>query len=531
MSEALDYLNMFVRYPVALGRCLRRGKFNLADAQRVAREGVARRGENFLASIKRGIFGWPKSPYLPLLQQAGCELGDIEVLVRRVGLDDALRELRAAGVYVTFEEFKGRKPIERPGLRLPVKASDFDNPFARRDFSLQSSGSTGLATYVGMDLDYVAATAHIQLLGLAANGVGDVPGVLLAFMLPAPTPRVMLQHALYDNIPRRWFVPGGPRDMRHWLKYNVATYYMLAWMRAYGLAVPMPEFARADQYLAVARYLHALLQEHPTCVLFTGVSRAVRVCLAAEEAGLDLTGVVIRAGGEPPTPSKVAAMGRVGARYMPVYASMETGSLGVGCANPIAVGDMHLVEDKIALITHPYAVAGTTVPAFNYTSLQDSAPKMMLNVQIDDYGVVEKRACGCSLEDAGYTTHIHSIRSYSKLTGEGVTLVGNEMARILEEDLPARYGGSPMDYQLLEEEDEQGFTRLYLLVSPRLQLDDEQAVLDTVLQALGRSSSAADVARSVWQRTGALRLRRAEPQSTANGKVLPLHIRRRDRPA
>ena len=73
----------------------------------------------------------------------------------------------------------------------------------------------------------------------------------------------------------------------------------------------------------------------------------------------------------------------------------------------------------------------------------------------------------CPLERYGYTEHISRIRSYSKLTGEGVTLVGSEMLRILEEVLPSRFGGSPLDYQLLEEEDEQGFTRLHLLVSPK----------------------------------------------------------------
>ena len=52
------------------------------------------------------------------------------------------------------------------------------------------------------------------------------------------------------------------------------------------------------------------------------------------------------------------------------------------------------------------------------------------------------------------------------MTGEGMTLIGTDMVRILEEDLPRRFGGSPLDYQLMEEEDERGFTRLSLVVSP-----------------------------------------------------------------
>ncbi len=58
-------------------------------------------------------------------------------------------------------------------------------------------------------------------------------------------------------------------------------------------------------------------------------------------------------------------------------------------------------------------------------------------------GVIEQRSCGYPLESYGYSEHLREIHSFRKLTGEGVTLVGNEMVRILEEVLPARFGGSP----------------------------------------------------------------------------------------
>jgi hypothetical protein len=167
-----------------------------------------------------------------------------------------------------------------------------------------------------------------------------------------------------------------------------------------------------------------------------------------------------------------------------------------------------------------------TVPAFNLTTLLDSAPKIMVNVQIDDHGIVEERTCGCGLEALGYTTHLRQIGSYSKLTGEGVTLIGNELLRVLEEVLPARFGGSLLDYQLVEEEDSQGFTRLILVVSPRVTLGDESQVVAAVLEALGRSSAMADAARIVWQRTGTLQVRRAEPTPGGRGKVMPLRIQR-----
>ncbi len=151
---------------------------------------------------------------------------------------------------------------------------------------------------------------------------------------------------------------------------------------------------------------------------------------------------------------------------------------------------------------------------------------MMLNLAVDDFGIVEQRHCGCELEALGWTTHLREISSYRKLTSEGVTMISGEMIQILEQVLPARFGGSPLDYQLLEQEDDHGFTRLYLIVSPRVRLTEEQAVIDVVLNALRKSSAQADATRTVWQNAGTLQIKRMEPIWTSRGKLLPLHIER-----
>jgi hypothetical protein len=147
-----------------------------------------------------------------------------------------------------------------------------------------------------------------------------------------------------------------------------------------------------------------------------------------------------------------------------------------------------------------------------------------LNVEIDDYGTVEERRCGCPFEDLGFTTHIRDIRSFRKLTGEGITLIGSDMEQILDTVLPERFGGSVGDYQLWEEEDEQGLTRLSLVVSPRVRIDDEAAVIDTVMRTLSTMSSAAEGARAIWAQAGSLRVKRAEPFWTSRGKLMPLHL-------
>jgi hypothetical protein len=175
------------------------------------------------------------------------------------------------------------------------------------------------------------------------------------------------------------------------------------------------------------------------------------------------------------------------------------------------------------LILNPHRVegSGTTVDAFCFTSLLPTAPKLMLNVETDDYGIVETRACGCPLDEAGWHTHLRQIRSYKKLTGEGMTLVGNDMLRVLEEDLPGRFGGSALDYQLREEEDERGFTRLTLVVSPRVGIDDEAAVLRALLAGIARGGPGAALTGAVWAQAGALRLERSEPVWTEAGKLMP----------
>jgi phenylacetate-coenzyme A ligase PaaK-like adenylate-forming protein len=198
---------------------------------------------------------------------------------------------------------------------------------------------------------------------------------------------------------------------------------MLFWMRAWGIQVSFPEIVTPDQAATVARWMRETLDRQGRCLLYANVSQAVRVCVAAQEQGFNLAGAAIRLSSEPLTPAKAERMQRAGVQVVASYGSVEAVAIGLGCSRPIQVDEVHLAMDAYALIDYPYSVPGfgITVPAFNLTGLLDSSPKVMLNYQSDDYGVVETRACGCGLERYGYTTHLHQIRSYSKLVGEGVT--------------------------------------------------------------------------------------------------------------
>jgi hypothetical protein len=527
VNETFEYVKMFAQFPFALRRFLR-DRPSLHAAERIVRERMARRTDNFLRFVERSVYGVPRSPYLALLKLAGCELGDLRALVDNKGLEGALRALRTAGVYVSYEEFKGRKPIVRNGFTLAVTPRDFDNPFARHDFSLMTGGSTGLANQVYQDLDHIAALATIDMLVLAEHKLLDAPTVHWTHMLPGSGLRFILRRAYHGTYPQRWFSPVGWSKFKAWLRYDLATLYMLFWMRAWGIQVSFPEIVKPAQAATVAHWMRHTLDTHGRCLLYANVSQAVRVCVAAQEQGFDLAGAAIRLSSEPLTPAKAERMRCVGAQIVASYGSVEAVAIGLGCTRPVHVDEVHLAMDAYALIDYPYCVPGLgiTVPAFNLTSLLDSTPKVMLNYQSDDYGIVDTRACGCGLEGYGYTTHLHQIRSYSKLVGEGVTLIGNELLRILEEVLPARFGGTPLDYQVMEQEDAQGLTRLVLLISPRIEIRDNAEVIQVILDALSQSSPMAAAARTVWQQAQTLQIQRREPIVTARSKLLPLHIQR-----
>jgi hypothetical protein len=201
----------------------------------------------------------------------------------------------------------------------------------------------------------------------------------------------------------------------------------------------------------------------------------------------------------------------------------EMGLVGIGCADATAVDDQHLLTDKLAVIQRPRGGdPQAPVSVNNYTSLTASSPKLMLNVESDDYGVIERRACRCAIGALGLDWHMHTIRSYEKLTSEGMNFLGHDLMRLVDEVLPARFGGAPTDYQFVEE-DEGGLPKVSLVVSPRVGPVDEAAALDAVVAFLNRAPGATDDHGERWREARTLRVERREPYATAASKVLALH--------
>jgi len=260
--------------------------------------------------------------------------------------------------------------------------------------------------------------------------------------------------------------------------------------------------------------------------LSTFVSSAVRICRAALDAGVDLHGAHFTLVGEPITEARLAMIRQSGAMALPHYAIIECGAIGLGCLAPETLDETHLLHDLHAMIqTGPDgATRGLSPLALLMSSLRPIAPFILLNVSMGDQAVMTRRACGCPLEGLGWATHLHTIRSYEKLTSGGMTFLDTHVIRVLEEILPARFGGAPTDYQLLEDEADDGSPRLRLLVHPAVGPLDTEAVSETFLSAIGAGAGVERVMGLLWRDAGFLRVERLAPRTTASGKILHLHL-------
>jgi hypothetical protein len=518
MARFAGTLRKFLREPLTLDQ-----------ARAEIRQRLEQREEHFLRIVRRGVYDHAKSPYLPLLHAAHCEYGDLERAVRTRGLEAALLNLREEGVYVTFEEFKGREPIIRPGIELHTSDRDFDNPYLEPHYYSETSGSTGAGTRVPHELGHLGVQAVAELITDDAHDVLEGPRAVWRGILPDGSGiNTILRSARYSRPFDRWFA----QELPHWRtavsKYTLATYGAITMAKASGVQVPWPERVMLDDAHIVARWMERTLRESGRCLVCTIASRALRVCVAAEREGIDLTGGWFRVGGEPFSPAKHAGVERTGARAYATYGFIELGRVGMGCPRPVEPNDVHLITSMCALVQHTRELpSGVEVPTFLFTLLSPAGPKILLNAECDDFGVVETRQCGCPLGDLGLTTHLRRIKSFRKLTTEGVTVLGSHMEQILEEVLPSRFGGSANDYQLLEDEDANGQTHLELLINPSVRIDDESAVTQMVLQELDKVGTGSRVASTIWAQAHAIRVRRAEPLRTARGKLMSIRTFKR----
>jgi hypothetical protein len=339
-----------------------------------------------------------------------------------------------------------------------------------------------------------------------------------------------LLYAGLGSPPVRWFSPVDPATRGVHARYRWAC-RLLAWESwVVGVPMPYPEHVPVDAPGPILRWLADTLQAGDTPHLVAYVSPAVRLAEAAVKAGLDLRGAYLRLVGEPVTSARLATISRTGAKVIPDYGTVDVGLIGTGCGLPEATDEVHLYDDLHAVIQpeHRAAPTGLLPETLLFSSLRAAEPFVLLNVSVGDQATMTRRSCGCFLDRLGWRTHLHTIRSFEKLTAGGMTVIDADVVRILDELLPARFGGTVGDYQLVEDQTAAGESRLWLLVHPRIQGIDSVAVTRFFLDALGAGSPSARLMGLAWNEAGLLRVKRRVPFSTGSGKVLHLHVKERD---
>ena len=506
-----------------------RNTITLEQSKQVLSARLQNREKNFLSLVRKGIYGNPGSPYLKLLQLAGCEFGDIESQVNRDGIEATLQKLHAEGIYVNWEEFKGKKEIIRGGKTFKVHERDFDNPFLESYYQVRSSGTRSAGTRTQFDLRHRSDISYYYPLVLAVANALDAPMGIWMPTLPSITGISGLLH--YCNIGKpvsKWFTPVDENQVQASLKDRLALRYIIYAGRLSGAKLVKPEYVSLVEAIKVAHWMADTKKRFGGCSLTCFPSLMVKVCQAAMENGLDISGTHFFGGGEPFTEAKCREIEAAGATANPRYWITEIGFIGCSCRRLPAVDDVHLFSDSVALIQHQRKVehADISVNAFLFTSLMTSSPKIMLNVESDDHGVMETRHCGCLLEELGFKEHLYNIRSFAKMTGSGMTIIGSDFVRILEEVLPQKYGGAVTDYQLLEEEDERGQTSLCLVISPDVGAVDENEVKDIVFEELRRNTYGGKLAAGFWSQVNTLCVKRMHPKSSS-GKIATLHLMKR----
>lgn len=518
MLSLVAGLPAFFREPVTLEK-----------ANEEMKRALETREQRFLDLVRTQVYDHQSSPYFKLLRMAGCDFPELQSHVRRHGLEKTLEKLAEAGVYLTQDEFKGKKEVVRGAQSFAVSSMDFRLQQADRGLMLtQSSGTTGRPQRHALSLERVAQRSVANAIFFSAHDFFPYCHAVYDAILPtAGGIRYLLRFAKNGIKVDRWFAPRVP--MNSWAEaifHRFTTALIVLAGKSFGPGAPWPDFIEG---LNVGRIVHWIAEKKrvdKNCCVRTTASNAVRIARMAQKMGQSLEGSSFVVSGEPLTESKRAFIEKIGARAIPCYGCAGLGEIGYGCGNPGYTDDLHVSLDSFAVIEQPrpLEVDGLAIRPFLFTTLSPLSPLLHINVENGDFGVIEARDCGCALEKAGLTLHVHHVRSFEKLTSEGMNYFYGDLYELLEKAFPAEFGGGLGDYQLVEEEDGNGQTRLTLVVHPDVGNLEEEKILARLRAALADGSRGNRFMTWVWQDAGTFRIRREAPHMSARGKILPLHV-------
>lgn len=501
-------------------RWLAKNQVTLEEARRVVADETERRPERFLAQLDALVWAHPDGPIARLAANAGLAAGDVRELVAEHGLEGALEQMRDAGVYVSYEEYHGRIDAVRGSTTFSFTPADFFNPETRADYIATTGGSsTGKGTPIELSFAWQHRQGRQRPIQHEMAGVRGKPGAVWLPVFPSAAGfGAVMKNMAGGCTPERWFSQV-PTDLDGITAHKQAANKFLPALAALTrTGLPSPEHVPSDSPEPVVRWLAEAVAREGGAILTGYASSLAAAARWAIEHDIDLTGVVANPASEPVTAGKLSLMAKSGMRTYSMYAFTPEGTVGIGCDNCVDE-EYHVWDQDLAVITRRRARGdGTDVDAFCWTSLAMEAPRVMVNVENDDYGMVRHGVrCDCDLSELGLTTRVSEIRGISKVVTAGISLDGDLFDRLAEIDLPRQLGGGPGDYQFAEVDDGGGSV-LVLRAHPRLTGFDEAGARTILAGALATSDNGR-LAESVWSTNG-LRIERAAPAVTVAGKTL-----------
>jgi len=516
LAEIRGALGLLRRLPLYVRR-----RLTYEEAVATVQRRLGQRAENFCLRVREQIWPEPHHPYRLLLENAGYRgPSEIASLIQQAGLESGLRELLRRGVYLTVDESRGRCEVRRGRLTFRVQSQQLQNPHTRREMMLQSSGSSGQAVSVSLDLD--SRREHLANM-LLTNVAGPMSPPPARSMWTIPTAASMgfnldWQVCFGEPMSGRFSLID-PHQQQVPLRVRLGNLWLELLDKVLRLRTPRLQYAPAEDPAPVLAWIARVKRDGRVPSISTYPSAALKLAEAAASAGVDVSGTWIVSRGEPLTQVRRERLEAAGMRVQTIYGTTETLAVAYSCDRARLADEAHLLEDMHAIIQAGDDVPSLPAETVLFTTLNPKSAMVLINFSSGDTAVLEHGGCGCRFEELGWRTRLHTIRSVEESTGAGMTFASTDAVRVLEEVLPQRFGGSPVDYQLVERESADGRPELEIVVDPGIGPVDAAQVVQVFLQELGSSSVTQQLMSLVWQDASIVRVVRRPPARNAAGKI------------
>lgn len=218
------------------------------------RAGLVQRSERFLTMLRGQIYRVPESPYMALLRAARVTFDQVANWVERDGLESALGRLVSEGVWLSVDEFKGRRPIRRGALEFAVRPGSFDPRSSTVGFEALGGQSRSRGT--PSSVSFALLTEEAMHLKVLLSQLGAERGLILNW-------RPILPASAGTKFTRRFVKIGCPLDA-WWSHVPVSllsrdrgrwrTRLIVYLARLHGAAIPRPEYVPLSDAARVVRW-------------------------------------------------------------------------------------------------------------------------------------------------------------------------------------------------------------------------------------------------------------------------------------